>query len=71
MLKADVSQHEYTRDSYEYLATGGLDEVIGFTDLARKVGHHKVQSDTDMMTAILMLAAEALEARKNSKRGVQ
>ena len=50
------------RSSLEYLRTGGLGEVIGFTSMALEMGEPKVQSDTDMAMALCLLAADALDA---------
>lgn len=47
----------------DYLLTGGLGEVIGFTYIAAGMNQPKVQCDTDMMQALLILAAEAADAR--------
>lgn len=46
----------------DYLTTGGLGEVIGITDMARKMGSPKVQSDTDMVMALCILASLAIDA---------
>lgn len=54
-------------DAMEYLSTGGLGEVIGFTELFASRGEPRVSCDTDMMLALLYLAAEALNARKAPK----
>lgn len=54
---------EYATD---YLAIGGMGEVIGFTDLAREMGQPKVQMDTDMAMALCILASEALKARQQT-----
>lgn len=56
-LPADIA------DAMAYLTTGGLGEVIGFTDLAYQSKQAKVQCDTDMMVAILLLAAESIDKR--------
>lgn len=48
----------------EYLETGGLGEVIGFTELAVKSGDLRVQMFADMAMALCLLASEALENRK-------
>lgn len=47
----------------KYLETGGLGEVIGFTDIALRGDQPKVQMDTDMAMALCILAAEALRRR--------
>lgn len=52
------------KEATEYLQTGGLGEVIGFTDVARQMEQPKVQMDTDMAMALCLLADEALKARK-------
>jgi hypothetical protein len=46
-----------------YLETGGLGEVIGFTDMALQSDQPKVQMDTDMAMALCILASEALNRR--------
>lgn len=46
----------------DYLRTGGLGEVIGFTDLYRELGFAKVQLDTDMAVALCVLACEGMKA---------
>jgi hypothetical protein len=51
-----------------YFAEGGLGEVIGFTDIARQMQQPKVQMDTDMAMALLILADEALKARKATRQ---
>lgn len=51
-------------EATEYLATGGLGEVIGLTDMAREMSEPKVQMNTDMAMALCLLADEALKARK-------
>lgn len=51
-------------DCLAYLKTGGLGEVIGFTQLYADMGHEKVQNDTDLTLAILELAAIGLETLK-------
>lgn len=48
----------------QYLETGGLGEVIGLAHMAMKVGHEKVQMDTDMALALCHLASEALQDAK-------
>lgn len=60
-LPADVA------DAMDYLLTGGLGEVIGFTEMFASRKEPKVQCDTDMMQAILILASEAAEARAKRK----
>jgi len=47
-----------------YLETGGLGKVIGFTDLAHQAKEPKVLIDTDMAMALCLLADEAIKARK-------
>lgn len=47
----------------EYLETGGLGEVIGFTSLALELDQPKVQMDTDMAMALCLLADETLKRR--------
>lgn len=51
------------RDALEYLKTGGLGEVIGFTSIALNDGSPKVQSDTDMAMALCLLASDGLDSR--------
>jgi hypothetical protein len=51
----------------DYLLTGGLGEVIGFTEMAAGMNQPKVQCDTDMMRALLLLAWEAIDARAKSE----
>lgn len=46
----------------DYLANGGLGEVVGITDMAMNAGFPKVQSDPDMIMALCMLASKAIEA---------
>lgn len=59
---------EYDLDhAKRYLETGGLGEVIGFTDLAVKSGEFKVQMDADMAMALCLLASEALENRNKQR----
>lgn len=57
--------HYDVREADNYLATGGLLEVIGMTLTSMKAGFPKVQSDTDMMMALCLLADEGLKARSN------
>lgn len=59
-MKADIET------CLKYLETGGLGEVIGFTSISYELDQPKVQSDTDLMMAILILAQEALDNRKNN-----
>lgn len=58
---------EHLQEAYEYLSTGGLGEVIGFTSAALDAGMPKVQSDTDMAMVLCLLAGEALNARWSAK----
>jgi hypothetical protein len=48
----------------KYLETGGLGEVVGFTDLALQAGQLKVQSDADMVMALCLMAADAIELKR-------
>jgi len=48
----------------EYLRTGGLGEVIGFTGIALQMQQPKVQMDTDMAMALCLLASAAIEFKK-------
>lgn len=48
----------------QYLETGGLGEVIGFTSLALEANQPKVQMDADMAMALCLLADEALKRRR-------
>lgn len=57
-------------DAMDYLLTGGLGEVIGLTEMAAEMGHPKVQSDTDMMRAVLILASEAADARSAKQKDI-
>jgi len=43
-----------------YLETGGLGEVLGFTDIALSMEQPKVQMDTPMAMALCLLAGEAI-----------
>lgn len=52
------------REAEEYLATGGIGEVIGLTSVAIGMGQPKVQMDADMAMALCILANEALNKRK-------
>ena len=52
------------QECIEYLQDGGMGEVIGLTSTAFGNGDKKVQCDTDLQMAILILADEALTARK-------
>jgi hypothetical protein len=47
----------------QYLAEGGMGEVIGLTEMARQAGSPKVQMDTDMAMALCVLAGEAIKRR--------
>lgn len=49
----------------DYLETGGLGEVIGFTQIAIDHDQPKVQMDTDMAMALCLLASEAIKRRKS------
>lgn len=51
------------KDCHEYLASGGLGEVVGFTLMYAEAGSEKIQNDVDLEFAILELAMEGLEAR--------
>lgn len=73
-MAANDNLTEGVRSTIDYLATGGLSEVIGLTSVAMHQNYPKVQSDTDMAMALCLLAAEALEARarrrvRSLKRG--
>lgn len=61
--------HFDAREADNYLATGGLGEVIGLTLAAAQMKRPKVQSDTDMMLALCMLADEGLKARNGKVEG--
>jgi hypothetical protein len=50
-------------EARRYLLTGGLGEVVGLTDMAIQFGKRKVQSDSDMMMALCIIAQEAIDAR--------
>lgn len=52
----------------DYLATGGLGEVIGLTSIAMQMGQPKVQMDADMAMALCLLADEALKFRQTAKQ---
>lgn len=54
------NQRPEVTQARRYLESGGLGEVIGFTDLALRNGSPKVQSDTDMAMALCVLAGEAI-----------
>lgn len=54
------------KEATEYLETGGLGEVIGFTHCVKEMHQEKVQMDTDMAMALCLLADEALKARRAS-----
>lgn len=56
-------------DCREYLASGGLGEVIGFTSMYADMGHEKVQNDTALMLAILELAQLGLSTQAKSSEG--
>ncbi|WP_312412013.1 hypothetical protein [Shinella sp.] len=58
-MKYDVKEAE------DYLADGGLGEVIGLTHGAKEMGSEKVQMDTDMAMALCLLADEGLKARRS------
>lgn len=53
-------------ESRAYLETGGLGEVVGFTDLARQMNQPKVQMDTDMAMALCQMAAEGLAKKEGA-----
>lgn len=55
---------DWTESATEYLRTGGLGEVIGFTSIAHENGEMKVQMDTDMAMALCLLADQTLKAEK-------
>lgn len=63
--------HYDVREADNYLSTGGLLEVIGLTLASLKAGFPKVQSDTDMMMALCLLADEGLKARTNRAETVE
>lgn len=56
---ANENMRKDVADALRYLKTGGLGEVIGFTDIALRGGHPKVQMDTDMAMALCVMAARA------------
>jgi len=51
-------------DCHKYLATGGLGDIQGITQMAVDMGAPKVQNDTALEWAILELAFEGLNARR-------
>lgn len=57
MTKIDIE------DAMDYLRTGGLGETMGLAQMAADMGAPKIQLDTDMAMALLILADEALKAR--------
>lgn len=56
---------EKIKDALKYLETGGLGEVYGLTDMAWQMGQPKVQSDTDIVMALCVLAQEAIQIRQH------
>lgn len=50
----------------EYLATGGLGEVVGITHTAYLSSQPRVQSTPDLVLALCTLAQEALDVRESS-----
>lgn len=58
----------HLKEAMDYLSTGGLEEVIGLTSLALEAGMPKVQSDTDMIMCLCLLAGEALDARAEPRQ---
>ena len=56
------------KEAMKYLQDGGLGEVIGLTDAAMKAGSPKVQSDTEMVMALCILAHEAIETRESARQ---
>lgn len=60
---AETEIPDDVQESIDYLATGGLGEVIGFTSMALNRGQPMVTSDTSMAMALCLLADEALQAR--------
>lgn len=59
------------REVDNYLATGGLGEVIGLTLATMQAGLPKVQMDSDMALALCILADEGLKARTNRMETVE
>lgn len=55
---------DWTESATEYLRTGGMGEVIGFTTIAHENGQSKVRMDTDMAMALCLLADQTLKAEK-------
>lgn len=53
-----MTREQKIAEARKYLETGGLGEVIGFTDLALQSGQDKVQCDTDMAMALCQMASE-------------
>jgi hypothetical protein len=66
-MKANDNLPSEIADAMDYLLTGGLGEVIGFTEMFASRKEPKVQCDTDMMRAVLILASEAADARAKHK----
>lgn len=63
--------HYDVREADNYLATGGLGEVIGFSMEYMKLGFPKIQLDSDMALALCLLASEGLKARTNRAETVE
>jgi len=53
---------EDIRFSLEYLKSGGLAEVLWFTESAYRARQPKVQSDTDLVMALIILAQRGIDA---------
>jgi hypothetical protein len=50
--------------SLEYLATGGLGEVVMATDAAYRTKEPRITSTPDLILALCILAQEALDRRR-------
>jgi len=67
MKRANDNLPEDIAFSVDYLATGGLGEVVMITDQAYRAKQPRVQSTPDMILALCILAQEAIDARAERK----
>lgn len=58
-----ADRRERIADARQYLETGGLGETIGLTSVYLDMGWPKVQLDTDMAMALLLMAAELADMK--------
>lgn len=62
-----TQENSSVTEAISYLEDGGMGEVFGLTHMALGHGEPTVQSDTSMAMALCILAAEAIQARRDAR----